>query len=234
MIASNQRNWCDMVPYVAYAYNIATHSATTYSPFCLMFGREAKTNLNNLLEIPDDERERTPDSYAKEVAHNLAQAYDIVCDELQCKFEKAKQCYDAPVKSVQFKEGQFVWYYCPRRKPGLNPKWTNRNSGPHLIVRMLNLVNYVIKFTAKGSKLQTVHIDKLTPYLGDVSADWRKQQDIVLQDANEAVPDVALDRSGDGLDVVIPVALTGPQASPESLPLVNETPVALTGPQASS
>src|SRR5271155_313836 len=107
-IASNQKNWCEMVPYVGYAYNIATHSATTYSLFHLMFGREAKTNLNNLLEIPDDKRERTPESYAQEVTHSRAQAYDIVCEELKRKFEKAKQRYDARVKSMQFKVGQFV------------------------------------------------------------------------------------------------------------------------------
>ena len=178
-IAANQRNWCEMVPYVAYAYNIATHSSTTYSPFYLMFGREAKTNLNNLLEIPDDEREATPESYAKEVTHNMAQAYDIVCKELNCKFERAKQRYDARVKPVQFKVGQFVWFYCPRKRPGLNPKWTNRNTGPHLIMRRHNLVNYTIKFTPRGNRVQIVHVDKLTPYLGEVSGEWKRQQQLL-------------------------------------------------------
>src|SRR5271155_3427700 len=117
----------------------------------------------------------------------------------------------------------------PTQKPGLNPKWTNRNTGPHLIVRKLNLVNYVIKFTARGNKLQTVHIDKLTPYLGDVSVDWKEQQHIVLQDTGEAAPEAALDRPGHGPEVATFVDLAGPQASEEPLPLVNKTPVDLTG-----
>ena len=186
-IAANQRNWCELVPYVTYAYNIATHSATTYSPFFLMFGREAKTPLNNLLEIPEDERQLTPESYAKEVTRNLAQAYDIVCDELNCKFDRAKQRYDSRVKSVQFKVGQFVWFFCPRRRAGLNPKWTNRNSGPHLIVKQHNLVNFSIQLTPRGDRVQIVHIDRLTPYRGEISADWRRQRELLVPREGEGV-----------------------------------------------
>ena len=204
-IAANQKNWCEMVPYVSYAYNIATHSATTYSPFFLMFGREAKTNLNNLLEIPEDEGQATPESYAKDVTKKLAEAYDIVCEELNCKFDRAKQRYDARVKPVQFKVGQFVWYYCPRRRPGLNPKWMNRNTGPHLIVRQNNLVNYTLKFTPGGERMQVVHIDKLTPYRGEISAKWRKQQQLLLPqsmgEAETPTPDSsAVNESPDSLE----------------------------------
>ena len=184
-IAANQKDWCERVPYVTYAYNIASHSATTYSPFFLMFGREAKTNLNNLLEIPDEERQHTPETYAQEVTHKLAEAYDLVCEALNCKFDRAKQRYDARVKPVQFKVGQFVWFYCPRKRPGLNPKWTNRNTGPHLIVRRHNLVNYSIRFSPRGDRVKIVHVDRLTPYFGEVSPEWRKQQRLLVLSEQE-------------------------------------------------
>ena len=36
MVYENQRNWCELTPYVTFAYNTSYHSSTTFSPFYLL------------------------------------------------------------------------------------------------------------------------------------------------------------------------------------------------------
>ena len=36
LVNDNQRNWCELVPYVTYAYNTTSHGTTSFSPFYLM------------------------------------------------------------------------------------------------------------------------------------------------------------------------------------------------------
>ena len=35
MVDENQRNWCELTPYITFAYNTSYHSSTTFSPFYL-------------------------------------------------------------------------------------------------------------------------------------------------------------------------------------------------------
>ena len=46
----DQRNWCEMAPYVAIAYNTAYHSSTTFSPFYLLYLREPRLPIDLALE----------------------------------------------------------------------------------------------------------------------------------------------------------------------------------------
>ena len=40
MVEENQRSWCELTPYVAFAYNTSYHSSTTFShSICCTFGR---------------------------------------------------------------------------------------------------------------------------------------------------------------------------------------------------
>jgi len=38
--------------------------------------------------------------------------------------------YDTRVRPVEFKEGELVWYFCPRSPCGTSPKWNRFYSGP--------------------------------------------------------------------------------------------------------
>ena len=46
MVDENQRNWCELTPYVTFAYNTSYHSSTTFSLFYLLYLREARIRID--------------------------------------------------------------------------------------------------------------------------------------------------------------------------------------------
>ena len=172
VIDRHQRNWCELTPYVTYAYNTASHSSSTFSPFYLMFLRHPRMPIELQLNKPSAAAVETEDQYVTLASERMRSAYDIVRSHLHAAFEKAKARYDSRVKAAKFEEGQFVWHYVPRSRKGLVRKWECNNRGPFRIVKRLNDVNYIIQKSPRGQRL-IVHIDRLSPYCGNVPSAWQ-------------------------------------------------------------
>ena len=113
------------------------------------------------------------DEYAEIVRERMQQAYKIVSDQLQVTFERAKRRYDQRVKAVRFKLHEFVWFFCPRLRPGRGRKFRRLTSGPFRIGRILNDVNYAIQKFPNG-RIQISHVDRLLKYEGEIPAVWVK------------------------------------------------------------
>ena len=91
----------------------------------------------------------------------MRQAYAVVRESLKANFDRSKKRYDARVKSAQFKVGDLVYYYVPRKHIGKNRKWALDNRGPFTVIPKINDVNYVIQKSPTANRL-IVHIDRLT------------------------------------------------------------------------
>jgi len=172
LISANQRNWDELTPYVTYYYNTAYHSATTYSPFYLMFLREPTLNIDLIAEVPRPEGPTNEDEFVLEARERMRIAYTIVREHLKSSFGRAKTRYDHRVKAIQFHEGQLVWWYIPRGKKGLGRKWLLMSTGPYKIIKKLNDVNVIIQKSPRAKTLIT-HIDRLKPYEGAEPDCWR-------------------------------------------------------------
>ena len=84
----------------------------------------------------------------------------IVRDQFGQAFQRAKQVYDGRVKKLQFQVDNLVWFFCPRKRPRLGPKWQLLTSGSWRIEKVLNSVNYVIRREG-GRDRRVVHVDRL-------------------------------------------------------------------------
>ena len=62
LIERNKHNWKDEMNKLTYAYNCTRHSVTGFSPFYLMFGRNAKLPIDALIENNTDEQ-NTPSTH---------------------------------------------------------------------------------------------------------------------------------------------------------------------------
>jgi hypothetical protein len=51
VVDRDQRNWDECLPYITFAYNTSRHVTTSFSPFFLMFNREAKIGLDLVSDL---------------------------------------------------------------------------------------------------------------------------------------------------------------------------------------
>ena len=175
IVNSNQKNWCQLVDHVVHAYNTATHSSSSFSPYYLMHMRHPRVPLELLIEKPTAAAAQSTDEYVQQTAERMRQAYTVVREALKANFERSKKRYDARVKTAQFKVGDFVYYYVPRKHVGKNRKWALDNRGPFRVQRKLNDVNYAIQKSPTSNPI-IVHIDRLTRY--HISGDGEQQSAI--------------------------------------------------------
>ena len=101
----------------------------------------------------------------------MREAFLLVRQHSRATFARMKRQYDAGVREKDFRVGQYVLFYYPRRYRGRSPKLARHNVGPYRIIRRLNAVNFVIALTAR-SRHMVVHVDKLRPWHGDEPRCW--------------------------------------------------------------
>jgi hypothetical protein len=172
-----QKDWDRYLPYVLYAYRTAPHAITRYSPFYLLYGREAiypfdilvrdakETNIESLCS--DDGVRK----YVTELATKLGIAYNSVvkgAEEAKCvREEDNRQIYQMPYYEV----GSLVLLYTPSIRPKTVKKLTALWTGPFQVVNVLkNKLNYTIhRVNKSGQMIKTaksllVHVSRLKQY----------------------------------------------------------------------
>jgi len=75
------------------------------------------------------------------------------------------------VRANEYKRGQWVYYFNPRKFVGRQDKWERKYTGPFLIIGTPSPVTVQLQ-RSKGAETMTVHIDKVKPFLGEVPKSW--------------------------------------------------------------
>lgn len=172
-----QKDWDRYLPYVLYAYRTAPHAVTKYSPFYLLYGREAiypfdllvhdasETNVESLCE---DNRVR---NYITGLVTKLGIAHNSVIrgaeEARRIREDTNSTMYNIPHYAV----GSQVLLYTPTVKPKTVKKLTALWTGPFQVLEMLsNKLNYRIQRVNKNgqivrtAKSLLVHVSRLKRY----------------------------------------------------------------------
>jgi hypothetical protein len=171
MISDCQKDWQDKLPMVVAAYNAACHESTGYSPYYLVYAREYRTPFDLTIEAPEAQPKNEWD-YVDALQNRLQSAFVEVNKQLKATTQRMKKRYDGRVKCMQFQPGDFVWYYCPRRKQGRYQKW-RRLCTIYRVEERLNDVLYRLKVSPRSRPL-VAHIDRLRAFEGEPPAVWDK------------------------------------------------------------
>ena len=103
-VSEEPSKWSDFLPSATFAYNTAVHSSTGYSPFYLMYGREA-TESQDMIQ-PVRNRDMT------DVNMIFSQMWYDAVEKTKEKLEEAKEIqkkyYDRNAKRVEFEIGDIV------------------------------------------------------------------------------------------------------------------------------
>ena len=167
VVSSNQRDWSEKLPFIELAYNCSIHSSTGYSPFFLVFGRHPNLPLDFVSQSPRAEMYKDYDDYTEQVEKRMREAFNFVRQNIKTSFDRNKRIYDSRVKELQFSPGDLVWFYKPRFRTRLSRKWQCLTTGPVVVVRRVNLANYVLQRSLKSKPFIT-NVDRMRPYEGSV------------------------------------------------------------------
>ena len=219
VISENQRDWDVHVPAAVAAYRASEHAATGFSPNVMMFGREVPTPVYlvfGLLTVKVEQWISTTD-FVTDVQERYRATYRLAGEQLRVHANHRKEVYDRKVVKIQFRSGQWVWYYYPRRYKGRSPKWFKTYVGPFLKVDVLSGTNVKIQRSENGAP-PIVHVDKLKLCRGRTPKSWLMN----LQSKELEIPsqEVLIDEVGDPPSEIEPMTAEyvpqDPQPKPNS------------------
>lgn len=158
-VNEDQLNWDLWIPYAIFTFNTTVHTATGYTPFSLIHGREAvlPTSLKKITPEP----QYNYDEFKDEVKKRLQSAHLIARKMLHKKKEASKNYYDKSTINKQFVVGDTVLLHDETLRRGRSKKLSPQWIGPYTITQRNSEVNYTIK---KGKKLIKVHANRLKKY----------------------------------------------------------------------
>jgi transposase InsO family protein len=173
IVSDSQRNWDECLPPVMAAYRASPHDSTGFSPNKLFLGRENRMPLDLLMGFPEEEleRNRSSNQFVAEIQEKTENAYAIARKQLGVAAERRKATYDIRVKVAKYSVGEWVWYYYPRRYQRRSPKWQKNYTGPFLIVRVIEPVNYVLQMSQRAKPF-VVHTDKIKRCFSQTPTSW--------------------------------------------------------------
>lgn len=135
-----KRSWSQHVASLMHAYNSTKSDATGYSPYYLMFGREARLPVDLFFETSKDgTEERNHFQYVESLKRDLQRAYQLASHAADKTHLRNKRAYDQKVRFQNIQEGERVLLknLGLKGKHKLESRWS---SIPHVVVgKMPNL-----------------------------------------------------------------------------------------------
>ncbi|UYV61801.1 hypothetical protein LAZ67_1006658, partial [Cordylochernes scorpioides] len=169
-VDAEQRDWDSVLPYVIFAYNTAQQGSTRFSPFFLVYGREAETLLDVLLPYED---ETSDHDFGDQMVTKAEEARQLARIHILRSQENNKYHYDQVHRSVEYRVGDLVWVFTPVRKTGLSEKLLKKYFGPYKITRKVSEVNYEVEALEQSSRRRrrsqkdVVHVHGRCPVRGN-------------------------------------------------------------------
>ena len=150
--------WEQHLRRLCFAYNTSIHPTTGFSPFSLMFGRQAHMPVDIALGTAC-----TVPEYVANLRTSLDAAYTRVRNQMGHHLEQQKIRYDAKTCGKPFEAGDLVWLHSPAIPRGRSKKLHRPWTGPYRVVTRLSEVVYCLQHTQCRRKRPVVHFDRLKP-----------------------------------------------------------------------
>lgn len=161
VIKDNHSSWEKQLRRVCLAYNSSVNATTGYTPFYLMFGRQARLPADLMFGTTPTNK-MSHSEYARQMQKDIERAYNIVREKGFVNQQRQKTLYDARVHGKPFEVGDLVWLRSMAVSRGNSKKFHKPWTGPFIVIKRLSEVTYRIR-KSQGSQRKVVHFDRLKP-----------------------------------------------------------------------
>ena len=175
-VNESQDDWDMHLEELAFAYNTATQSSTKFTPFELMFGRQAKIPLDLTLKAEMGVAEvavsgpttnhKLAKQYVEEMGAHMNKVYELVSRNRDSNLDKAKWRHDRKIKPNKYVVGDLCLKVSRTARVGL----ARKTSGPFRVMEVVSDQNYLIKRVdqhlkvVQSSRTERVHHNNVKKY----------------------------------------------------------------------
>ena len=162
-VDENQKNWDMLLPKILLGYRSSVQTTTGYSPFSLIYGREAMLPVD-IVFGGSKERFDTKDGYVNKQRDYIDKAFEKVRKNTKMEQRRQKYYYDRKVhphnQRSKYNVGDWVRVYIPQTKKGHVKKLKRCYKGPYRVVKVISEAVYRVQ-KVNGRKRMVVHYNRL-------------------------------------------------------------------------
>ena len=162
VVQDQPKNWDRMIPSVLFAYRELPNASTGFSPFELMFGRQAKGPIFLLSKAWSGNSEKDEEKNVYQYVFDLKNRLDTACtlakQHVAESADKYKTYADKKARARTLQIGQQVLVLLSDEKNKMLTKW----KGPYKVVEKTSPVDYRIDMRGQ---LKLFHINMLKGYV---------------------------------------------------------------------
>jgi transposase InsO family protein len=151
-VTAFQDDWDIHLPTIAFAYNTTVCTQTGFTPFKMIFGREARQPLEDWITRYQHETENL-ETYVKQLIQALQYTWDYAAAK---RDDEVKEYNRVPIRRLEFKEfevgdkfflkiipdGSIRHWSDPKKPRSLSPKLQHRWTGPFVVTKKFSPVHY--------------------------------------------------------------------------------------------
>jgi hypothetical protein len=151
-VTAFQDDWDVHLPTIAFAYNTTVCTQTGFTPFKMIFGREARQPLEDWITRYQHETENL-ETYVKQLIQALQYTWDYAAAK---RDDEVKEYNRVPIRRLEFKEfevgdkfflkiipdGSIRHWSDPKKPRSLSPKLQHRWTGPFVVTKKFSPVHY--------------------------------------------------------------------------------------------
>jgi len=160
LTAADQKNWDEMVPWVAFAYRSTVHAVTGFSPAEVFLGRASRLPVD--LVINKGYLNGESSSNLLDFQRRIEAVWSSVRDKLTDSVNNRPKYEGRAPPATRLLEGDKVLVFDPGRRVGKCPKLQRKWKGPGAVLERLNDWTYLIKL---GSKKLIRHRNFLSKFV---------------------------------------------------------------------
>ena len=164
LVAECPFNWEEVLARICFAYNTSVQATTGFTPFYLMFGRQARLPVDLMYGVPQKDEVVRPETYAGQLKKSLEKSYAAVKKTFNTEHKRQKTLRDRKVHGRPFSAGDLVWLFNPAVPRGKSKKFHAPWIGPFRVKSRISDATYRIKDTTNRRRKQVVHFDRLKTY----------------------------------------------------------------------